>query len=61
MWSSLSDLKAQLLDDTSETGSSGATETSEKTKRGRGRGRPRKVETEAEAADPPAKVPDQPE
>ena len=58
---SASDLKAQLLDDGAETGSPAATETSEKPKRGRGRGRPRKVETEAEAADPSAKIFNQPE
>ena len=58
---SASDLKAQLLDDGAETGSPAATETSEKPKHGRGRGHPRKVETEAEAADPSAKIFNQPE
>ncbi len=48
---SVSDLKAQLLDDGVDAGTTASTEDAEKPKRGRGRGRPRKADTEAQATD----------
>jgi ribonuclease E len=48
---SVSDLKAQLLEDGVDAGTTAATGDAEKPKRGRGRGRPRKADTEAQATD----------
>jgi len=48
---SVSDLKAQLLEDGVDAGTTATTDDAEKPKRGRGRGRPRKVDTEAQAID----------
>lgn len=48
---SVSDLKAQLLEDGVDAGTTAATGDAEKPKRGRGRGRPRKTDTEAQATD----------
>jgi ribonuclease E len=48
---SVSDLKAQLLEDGVDAGTTATTDDAEKPKRGRGRGRPRKVDTEAQATD----------
>jgi len=48
---SVSDLKAQLLEDGVDAGTTATTGDAEKPKRGRGRGRPRKADTEAQATD----------
>ena len=48
---SVSDLKAQLLEDGVDAGTTVTTDDAEKPKRGRGRGRPRKAETEGQATD----------
>jgi ribonuclease E len=48
---SVSDLKAQLLEDGVDAGTTAATGDAEKPKRARGRGRPRKADTEAQATD----------
>ena len=48
---SVSDLKAQLLEDGVDAGTTAATGDAEKPKRGRGRGRPLKADTEAQATD----------
>jgi ribonuclease E len=48
---SVSDLKAQLLEDGVDAGTTAATGDAEKPKRGRGRVRPRKADTEAQATD----------
>jgi ribonuclease E len=48
---SVSDLKAQLLDDGVDAGTTVTAEDVEKPKRGRGRGRPRKADTQAQTPD----------
>jgi ribonuclease E len=48
---SVSDLKAQLLDDGVDAGTTATKDDAEKPKRGRGRGRPRKADTEGQATD----------
>jgi ribonuclease E len=48
---SVSDLKAQLLDDGVDAGTTATAEDAEKPKRGRGRGRPRKADTQAQTPD----------
>ena len=48
---SVSDLKAQLLEDGVDAGTTATTDDAEKPKRGRGRGRPRKADTEGQATD----------
>ncbi|MEC8126051.1 MAG: Rne/Rng family ribonuclease [Pseudomonadota bacterium] len=50
---SVSDLKAQLLEDGVDAGTTATTDDAEKPKRGRGRGRPRKAATKAQATDSP--------
>ena len=48
---SVSDLKAQLLEDSVDASASASTEDADKPKRGRGRGRPRKADTPAQGTD----------
>ena len=48
---SVSDLKAQLLEDGVDAGTTATTDDAEKSKRSRGRGRPRKADTEGKAPD----------